>query len=376
MMLVFWGSAALILYILVGYPLFLWALARRKSDYPRSNGKTFSVSVLIPVHNGAKFLAQKLDSILNLDYPADLIEILVVADGCTDETVSIARQYAGRGVSVLALPRGGKPAALNAAVPQLSGEILLLTDVRQTLGRESLRRLIARFEDPNVGVVSGELLLRKGTSQDEADVGLYWRYESWIRKNLGKLDSMFGATGPFYAIRRNLFTPIPPEILLDDVYLPMTIFFKGYRLVVEDTAKAFDYPMTREREFDRKVRTLGGNYQLLVRMPELLSFKNRLLFHFLSYKVARLLLPWLLGSLLVSSWWLPAPWWWLTIDLQAVAYGLAVWDDSVPQTSGLKRLSSPFGTFASFMVATLLGLKVLFVPPRSLWKVTDIELKS
>jgi poly-beta-1,6-N-acetyl-D-glucosamine synthase len=376
MLAVFWGSALLISYILVGYPVLLGALARRRKGFPATQESRFTVSVVIPVHNGAKFLGRKLDSILTLDYPRELLDILVVADGCTDETVSIAREYADRGVGLLVLPRGGKSAALNAAIPQLSGEILLLTDVRQTLEPESLRRLVARFEDPEIGVVSGELLLRRGTSHDEADVGLYWRYESWIRRSLGAVDSMFGATGPFYAIRSGLFTPIPPDILLDDVYLPMTIFFKGYRLVVEETARAFDYPMTRRREFDRKVRTLGGNYQLLVRMPQLLSLKNRQLFHFVSCKVLRLLLPWLLAALFISSWWLPAPWKWLMIWAQLVAYGLAAWDESVPQTSALKRLSSPFGTFVSFMIATILGLKVLFVPARTLWKVTDIELKS
>ena len=376
MQAVFWGSTLLIAYVLVGYPLLLWALARRRRLSPGTQQTRFTVSVLIPVHNGAKFIREKLESILALDYPPELLDVLVVADGCSDETVSIVREYADRGVDVLVLPRGGKPAALNAAIPHLSGEIVLLTDVRQSLERESLKRLVARFEDPQVGVVSGELLLRRGTSQDEADVGLYWRYESWIRKNLAAVDSMFGATGPFYSIRRNLFTPIPRDILLDDVYLPMTIFFKGYRLVVEETARAFDYPMTRKREFDRKVRTLGGNYQLLARLPQVLTPRNRQLFHFVSYKFFRLLLPWLLIAAFFSSWWLPTPWNWLIVGAQTAAYVLAAWDENIPQTSTLKRLSSPFGTFVSFMVAAILGLKILFVPAQTLWKVTDIELKS
>lgn len=373
---VFWGSSILITYVLIGYPVLLWAIARRRRQIPGAEASRFTVSVLIPVHNGAKFVREKLESVLGLDYPPELLDILVVADGCTDETISIVREYAGRGVDLLVLPRGGKPAALNAAIPHVSGEIVLLTDVRQSLERESLKRLVARFEDPQVGVVSGELLLRRGTSQDEADVGLYWRYESWIRKNLAAVDSMFGATGPFYSIRRNLFTPIPRDILLDDVYLPMTIFFKGYRLIVEETARAFDYPMTRKREFDRKVRTLGGNYQLLARLPQVLTPRNRQLFHFVSYKFCRLLLPWLLIAVFFSSWWLPAPWNWLVVGAQTAAYALAAWDENVPQSSALKRLSSPFGTFVSFMVATVFGLKVLFVPAQTLWKVTDIELKS
>ncbi len=376
MLWLFWFSALLIAYILGGYPILLWTLARVNGTSAVLPLDPVKASLLIPVHNGGKFLRKKLESVLNLDYPRELLEVMVVCDGCTDDTASIAQEYADRGVRLIVLPRGGKPAALNAAVPQLHGDVLVLTDVRQHLEPDSLRALVSRFGDSNVGVVSGELLLRRGTQRDEADVGLYWRYESWMRKNLGSIDSMFGATGPFYAIRRSLFTPIPSDILLDDVYLPMTAFFKGYRLVVEESARAFDYPMTRNREFDRKVRTLGGNYQLLARMPELLSLKNRLLFHFLSYKLARLLLPWLLVLVFLSSWWLPDPWKWLVIDLQAVAYLLALCDASVPQTSSIKRISSPFGTFLAFMVATIMGLKVLFVAPQSLWKVTDVELKS
>src|SRR4051794_21787687 len=106
MLAVFWGSALLISYILVGYPVLLWALARRRKGFPATQESRFAVSVVIPVHNGAKFLGPKLDSILNLDYPRELLDILVVADGCTDETVSVAREYADRGVGLLVLPRG------------------------------------------------------------------------------------------------------------------------------------------------------------------------------------------------------------------------------------------------------------------------------
>ena len=148
MLAVFWGSSLLITYVLLGYPLLLWALARGRRPTPGTQETRFTVSVLIPVHNGAKFIREKLESVLGLDYPPELLDVLVVADGCTDETVSIVREYADRGVDVLVLPRGGKPAALNAAIPHLSGEIVLLTDVRQSLERESLKRLVARFEDP------------------------------------------------------------------------------------------------------------------------------------------------------------------------------------------------------------------------------------
>jgi biofilm PGA synthesis N-glycosyltransferase PgaC len=371
-MLLFCACAAAVGYLVIGYPLLLAFLARRHPKTVKAGPELRPVSLIIPVHNGAKFLRRKLESILALNYPKHLIDILVVSDGSTDATKEIAAEFSSDGVQFLLIPRTGKAGALNAAFARASGEILILTDVRQDLAPDSLRHLIAPFHDSRVGVVSGELLLREGTTRGEADVGLYWKYESWIRKNLSTLDSMFGATGPFYAIRRDLFTPIPEDILLDDVYLPMTAFFKGYRLIVEPRALAYDYPMTRKREFDRKVRTLGGNYQLLLRMPQLLTRRNRLLGHFLSYKVGRLVLPWLLFVTFISTLMLPFPFNVLLVGVQLLFCLLALFDSSVPQRSLLKRVSSPARTFLVLMVATVKGLKVLFVPPRALWKVTDI----
>jgi poly-beta-1,6-N-acetyl-D-glucosamine synthase len=293
-------------------------------------------------------------------------------DGCTDASEEIVREYFSRNVRLISLPRSGKPAALNAAALEASGEIMVLTDVRQNLQPDALRKLVRPFCEPAVGVVSGELVLRKGATQAEADIGLYWRYETWIRRQLSLIDSMFGATGPFYAIRRELFVPIPEDILLDDMYLPLSAFFKGYRLVVEQEALAFDYPMTRHREFGRKVRTLAGNYQLLRRMPQLLTPSNRLLWHFLSYKVGRLLLPWLLGVLFYSSFRLPRPLNGIAIGGQVFTYSLALLDPLVAQGSSLKRASSAVRTLVVLMAATIIGLKILFVPPQSLWKVTNI----
>lgn len=375
-MLLFCICAGLLGYFVLGYPLLLAFLARRFGQPVESGPELKSISFIIPVHNGARFLRRKLESILALDYPRDLIEILVVSDGSTDATKQIAVEFAPAGVQLLLIPRSGKAAALNSAIARVSGEILVLTDVRQDLDTGSLQHLAARFHDERVGVVSGELILRPGTTRGEADVGLYWKYESWIRKNLSKLDSMFGATGPFYAIRRNLFQPIPEDILLDDVYLPMTAFFRGYRLIVEPRAIAYDYPMTRQREFDRKVRTLGGNYQLLFRMPRLLTMRNRLLWHFLSYKVGRLLLPWLVILTFAASLALPWPGNVIVAGSQLFFCLLAILDSNVPQTSLLKRVSSPARTFVVLMVATVKGLKILFVPPRALWKVTDIASDS
>jgi cellulose synthase/poly-beta-1,6-N-acetylglucosamine synthase-like glycosyltransferase len=365
------SASLLILYVLAGYPLLLGLLARRRARPVRRGPIQPSVSIIVAVHNGERFIEDKLCSILALDYPRDLVEVIVASDGSTDRTDELVMRFAGQGVSLLRLPRGGKPAALNAAIPSAHGEILVLTDVRQHLDPSSVALLVRNFADPAVGVASGELVIRQGKTHEEANIGLYWRFESWIRDRLSLVDSMFGATGPFYAIRRALAFPMPPETLLDDMYLPLAAFFRGYRLVADPRARAYDYPTSLETEFHRKVRTLAGNYQILLRYPALLGPGNRMWFHFVSYKLGRLLLPWLLIVVAVASWGLPAPWRAALLAGQGLFYGIAAVDIWIPRRFFLKRVSSPIHTFVVMMIAAIGALSVFFVPARSLWKVTS-----
>jgi len=277
-------------------------------------------------------------------------------------------------VQLLRVPRGGKPAALNAAVPQMRNEILVLTDVRQLLARASVRKLVENFADPRVGVVSGDLLIRQG-NLEETSVGAYWRYERWIRRQLSRLDSIMGASGAFYAMRRTLFRQMPNELLLDDMYLPMGAFLSGYRLVVEPEAQAFDFPTSVNTEFRRKVRTLAGNYQLLGYYPWLLTPRNRMLFHFISYKLLRLLLPWVALALLIASLGLPAPWRTITLGGQLGVYGLAALDGVSPETAPWRRVTMPLRTVVSMLLATACAASIFFVKPEKLWTPTQIPLK-
>jgi cellulose synthase/poly-beta-1,6-N-acetylglucosamine synthase-like glycosyltransferase len=367
---VFLGSVVFAGYAIAGYPLLLGWLSRRGRPVTRVF-EPRTVTVIVAVRNGEYFLRAKLESILGLDYPRELLEIVVVSDGSTDATESIAADFAASGVRLLRIPPSGKPAALNAAIPEARGDILLLTDVRQALDPPSLRHLVACFADPTVGGVSGALRIRAGTSSAEADIGMYWRYETWIRSRLARIDSMFGATGPFYALRHSLAVPLPPEILLDDMYLPLAGFFRGYRLITEDRAIAWDYPTSRETEFRRKVRTLAGNYQILRYYPELLGPRNRMWLHFVSYKLARLLLPWALVATAIATFWLPDPLRLEAAVAQGAFYLLAALDGVVPSGFPLKRLSSPARTFTTMMLAAVCGLAVFFVPPQRLWKITS-----
>ncbi len=365
-------SVAIIGYVILGYPLLLRFLAKRGAKPISKGGVLRSVSILIPVHNGALFIREKLLSILTQDYPRHLMEIIVISDGSSDETEELVRDLGGNGIQLLVAQHNGKPAALNLGISHATKEILVMTDVRQILDPQCVRRLVACFADERVGVVSGELLIRSGDTHSEADIGLYWKFESWLRKQLASIDSMFGATGPIYAMRRRLAVRLPQDILLDDVYLPLTAFFRGYRLVVEEGARVFDHPAKLSGEFRRKVRTLAGNYQVLKYLPQLLGPGNRMWFHFVSYKLGRLLLPYALSAMAISSLYLGGPIGRMVVWSQIGFYVLAVLDSWLPQ-SPLRRISSPAWTFVVMMIAAACALLVFFVPARSLWTQSTIK---
>ena len=365
-------AVAFCLYTLVGYPLLLGVLARRGSK-PVREFQPLSVTVLLPVRNGERWIAAKLDCIQALDYPPELIGTLVISDDSTDGTDDIVRAYAAKSaVRLIRVPQGGKAAALNAGMQQAAGEVLFFTDVRQQLESGSLRELISRFADPKVGAVSGELLILDGSTRESANLGLYWRYEKWIRKQMSQIDSFHGVTGSIYALRRSLAVEIPPDTLNDDMYIPLHAFLRGYRIAFEERARATDFPTLLDAEFRRKVRTLAGVVQIVCMLPALLGPRNRMWFHFMSHKIARLLLPYAILAATVSSFWLPWPWAAVALACQALIYGLAAVDAFLPSHHGLRRLSSPIRTFLVMMAATMCAASILFVPPGKLWKETKV----
>jgi poly-beta-1,6-N-acetyl-D-glucosamine synthase len=360
----FLASAAFVLYTLFGYPLLLGLAARRERPVRRGFEEK-SVSILLPVRNGESWIRAKLESVLSLNYPSGLLEVLVISDGSTDRTEPFAREFESRGVRVFSIPPSGKATALNKLMEEARGEILFFTDVRQKLERESLRNLVACFGDPEVGAVSGELVILDASGREDTHVGLYWKYEKVIRKRLSRIDSLPGATGCIYAMRRSLAAPLPAGCLLDDVHLPMLAFLAGYRLVLEETAKAFDVATTLDTEFKRKVRTQAGVYQILFAFPQLLGPANRMWFHFVSHKVARLLLPVAILVATVSSFALPGNWARTVVAGEALFYLLAICDPWLPRS--LRRLSSPVRMFVILMLATLCASSILILPASRFW---------
>lgn len=266
---------------------------------------------------------------------------------------------AARGVELLRVA-----AALNAAMKRATGELLLLTDVRQPLAPATLRNLVSCFGDPSVGAVSGHIVFSVPRDQIPPHEGLYWRYEKWIRRNLTRLDSLLVATGCIFAMRRRLFVPLPAGSLVDDAFLPLTVVVQGYRVVYEPEAVAYECPAPLKTEFWRKVRTLAGLYQLVRSHPRLLGPANRLWIHFASYKLGRLLLPWALLTVAVTTPALSSPG--RVARGQLSGYGLAAAHPWIPGPP--LRISSVARTFVVLMAASLCDTSVLFVPPASLWK--------
>jgi hypothetical protein len=173
-------------------------------------------------------------------------------------------------------------------------------------------------------------------------------------------------------MRRELASPLPAGTLNDDMFLPLGAFFRGYRVILDDSAKAFDFPTALVTEFHRKVRTLAGVYQMVGFYPALLGARNRMWIHFFSHKLARLGMPWALIVAAGASLGMPAPWRWWAIGAQAFAYSLALLDAWLPPESPLKRVTAPLRTFAVLMAASLCAVAILFVPGRVLWKETRV----
>ncbi|SRR5579871_556466 len=303
--IVMWTCIAFLLYVHVGYPLVLWAWSAVAGRAVRKNSWEPTVSILIAAHNEHDTIERKILNCLDLDYPLDKLQVVIALDAPTDGTDLVAAAYESDNVHVVSVRKHlGKAGALNRAVAASRGAVLLFSDARQRLDRGALRELVANLHDPEVGSVSGELVLLDDSGREAADgMGLYWRYEKWLRAREARIHSMMGATGAIYAIRREYYKRMQPDTILDDVFVPMSIVLRGKRAVFEGAARAFDrVSASPEVEYGRKVRTLMGNFQILARMPALMSpLHNPVWVQYMSHKAARLMVPYAMAALFVAN---------------------------------------------------------------------------
>jgi len=325
---IFWGSLLLIVYAYAGYPVMLWVLGHVKTRPVRKAAWYPKVTVLIVAHNEAARIGRRIRNILSTTYPAERREIVVVSDGSTDDTVRQARLTSPTVRVIEGVTRQGKAAVFNHIFPVLESDIVVLADARQRFAPDAIDALVADLADPEVGAVSGELVLGESDKDRQAaqGSGMYWKYEKAIRYWESLVDSSVGVTGAITAMRRSLFEQLPRDTVLDDLLIPLRIIRRGYRVLFEPKARAFDgFPAADKDEFARKARTLAGNFQLFARERWLfLPSSNRLWVQTLSHKCLRLTLPVLFVAAFGANVALASdPFYRFTLLLQLAFYALA-----------------------------------------------------
>ncbi len=353
----FLASVLFLAYVHAGYPLLLaiWSTVASRPVRKGAFGDTEdwpAVSVVVAVHNEASRLAGRIANLAQQNYPGPL-DIIVVSDGSTDRPRRVLERLHDR-VQLLELPRGGKALALNAGVAAARGEIIAFADARQRWGNGAILELVSNFRDPDVGAATGELVLDSELPGNASEstvgeaVGLYWRYEKWLRRRESLVWSTMGATGAIYALRRSLWRPLPPTTLLDDVLAPMRGVLAGKRIVFDERARAFDSAAPHgAAETRRKTRTLAGNYQILALEPRLLlPIVNPVWAQYVSHKVGRLLAPWaLIAAFLSCAVLAPGRWFYaVALILQLGFYGLAAiggWIDSAERNRTVSEHGPP-----------------------------------
>jgi biofilm PGA synthesis N-glycosyltransferase PgaC len=367
----FWGSVGTIAYTYLGYVGWLWLRGQWRRLPVRSASYTPFVSIVMVVRNQASVLEDKLQNLMNLDYPKDRYELVVTSDGSDDATNEIlTRYYGNHGIRVIVQTDcRGKAAGLNDAVQTAKGDVVVFTDARQKIESDAIRRLAENFADSTVGCASGELMLGDpAIGEVTSRMGLYWRIEKRVRELESASGSVVGATGALYAVRRSLLLPVPPGTILDDVYIPMNVVRQGYRVVFDPNARAWDVAdQGVEREFTRKVRTLSGNYQLLQLAPWLLSSQNPIRFEFVSHKLLRLVAPFALVTALVTSLLIQEPIYHAALALQLGFYGLCLVAMTRLARGSLARIADAAFTFVVLNTAAAVAFAHFVTGRRVAW---------
>lgn len=370
--LVFWCAVLLLVHTYFLYPVVLFAIdgvvqvlsevrllrtgaSRRQGG---AVGELPRVSLVVAAHNEAGCIGEKLRNSLALDYPAERFEVLIGSDGSTDGTDELVERCGDERVVLSAAPRGGKTVVLNRCIPRAKGEIVVLTDANTRLEPGAVRELVRHFEDPEVGAVCGRLRLYNPT-RAEYEESAYWFYESLLKLYEGRRGAVVGANGGLYAIRRSLFTALPPSTIVDDFVIPLRLLDQGYRVEYEPAAVAHE-ETTEDygKEFGRRARIAAGNFQSLRMVSGLLSpaagFRA---FAFWSHKVLRWCAPALMALALVANLFLLDVFFYgMTLLGQGVFYGLAY----LGKRGALKGTGRRVASVACYFVTMNLAIAVGF----------------
>lgn len=295
--ILFWTMIAVVIYTYVGYGLVLYCLVKikrlfgKKKTNATGNPYEPEVTLFIAAYNEKDYVAEKMKNTLSLDYPKDKLRIVWVTDGSDDGTPDLLRQY--KEATVLHDPaRNGKIGAMNRGMRLVTTPIVIFSDANTMLGKESIRRIVRLFETPTVGCVSGEKRIHDKAADvaSGAGEGLYWKYESTLKKWDAELYSVVGAAGELFAIRTELYREVEKDTLLDDFIISLRVAQEGYTIQYDPEAYAVESASANvKEELKRKIRISAGGIQSVVRLSSLLNiFKYGLLsFQYISHRVLR-----------------------------------------------------------------------------------------
>ena len=303
---IFWVSVSIVVYIYMGYPLFLLTCLLFKHIKPIKKADIIpTVSIIIAAYNEEKNIGQKIENTLSLDYPSDKLEIIVTSDCSTDKTDETVLGYEDLGVILLRQPeRGGKTAAQNMAVLHAKGEIILFSDATTVYKTDAIRKIVRSFADPDVACVGGRLQYVEANSSSVAKGGgLYWKYETFLKQRETLVNSLTGVSGCMYAIRKEHFKPIDPELISDFVTALQTVEH-GHRVIYEPEAVCFE-ETTRSigEEFRMRIRVIIRALNALFKMRKMMNPIKYGLFalDLISHKLLRFAVPLFLFAAFVAN---------------------------------------------------------------------------
>lgn len=302
--LLFWTSGFALVYTFAGYGILITLLSRVLHRPVRREPITPSVTLIISAFNEQVVMAEKLENTLSLDYPSELLEIIVVADGSTDCTGQIVSQFTSRGIKLLyERERRGKIAAMNRAAPFASGDVLVFSDADAMLEPQSVRMLVANLADPKVACVGGEKRIRKDSSVQAKGEGAYWRYEAYLKRMDSSVNTAIGAIGELFAIRRELYRPMDNDLLIEDFVLTMRLVAQGWRVVYEPAAITWENASpSLAGEWQRRVRIAAGGFQAIGRLTSMLNpLRGLAAIQYISHKVFRWLSPFFMLLALIAN---------------------------------------------------------------------------
>ena len=360
---IFWASGASVAYVYIGYPLLLFLLARLMARATKPNELFLpSVTLLISAFNEESVIAEKIENALALDYPAELLEILIVSDCSDDDTDNIVRSYASHNVRLIRQQeRLGKTAGLNLGVSQARGKFLVFSDANAMYQPDAVRQLVKHFAQPGVGYVVGNARYaeKAGQAASAESEGIYWKLESWLKQKESEFGSVVGGDGAIYAIRRELYSPLRPTDI-NDLLNPLQIIVRKYRGLYEPSAICYeDAGDSFEKEFRRKVRIISRSLNAVRRAPRVLLpwTQPRHWFALMSHKVLRWLAPvFLIVALAANLFLWHSPVYKVLAILQLTFYFLAVIGWVLGKRRQISKVFYLPYYFCLMNLASLLGL--------------------